>query len=83
MEAEGWGLGRVPGAQGGGGYLPLPLSQRHHDNMGPAGCSSWHIPRHCSHSGLLEEDGAEGAAIFMQAQGSHCSPSPVPLNPVS
>lgn len=30
-------------------YLPLPLSQYHHGNTGPAGCSSGHIPHHCSH----------------------------------
>lgn len=42
-------------------YLPLPLSQRCHDNAGPAGCSSRHIPRHHSHRhASSKEAGAEG-----------------------
>ena len=44
MEAEGWGLGRVPCVQRRlpgtrCRYLPLSLSQHHHGNAGPAGCS--------------------------------------------
>lgn len=88
VEAAGWGLGRVPCVQRRPPgtrccYLPLPLSQHHHGNAGPAGCSSGHIPHHCSHRHrhLLTRGWGRGAAIFNQvagrAQGPRCPPSPI------